>query len=134
MSEKEIIEGINKVLEIEKNTIHCSDGLYDFYRIIQGLLDLYNKEKEKNKKLTNTIKYIKEEKERNKELLNEKESIFDKGYLEGTRDGEEAIRDEIRGKIKELEEDDDTNELLFKLSSAEIRNIIRINLKELLEE
>ena len=68
------------------------------------MYDLYNKEKEENIKLTKIIKYFNEEKERNKELLNEKESVFDKGYFEGTKDGEEEIRDEIRAIIKEYYE------------------------------
>lgn len=46
MSEEEIIDEIN----------FCNEGEYitrEHYQAIQGLLDLYNKEKEKNKELFN---------------------------------------------------------------------------------
>lgn len=56
MSEQEIIENAKRIIEVKNNTIHCSNELYDFYLTIQGLLDLYNKEKEKNKELDYTLK------------------------------------------------------------------------------
>lgn len=97
MSEEEIIESVKYHILLEYNGFCNIDKVS-----LQGILDLYQKEKEENIKLTNTIKYLKEEKERNKELLNEKESVFDKGYFEGTKDGEETIRDEIRFYYKKI--------------------------------
>lgn len=115
MSEEEIINYVEELLRL--NYVQGQP-----YQAIKGLLDLYNKEKQENIKLTNTIKYLKEEKERNKELLNEKESVFDKGYLEGTRDGEETIRDEIRAIIKDYYE------------RKSIPDLVISRIEELLEE
>ena len=99
-------EEVNITIELVKLAIRFEEkGECHIKKItLEQMLDLYQKEKEENIKLTNTIKYLNEEKERSKELLNEKESVFDKGYFEGTKDGEEAIRDEIRAIIKEYYE------------------------------
>lgn len=113
MNEKEIIE----ILKRDMFMFSCEQE-----EAIQGLLDLYDKEKEENIKLTNTIKYLNEEKERNKELLDEKESVFDKGYFEGTKDGEETIRDEIRAIIKDYYE------------RKSIPDLVISRIEELLEE
>jgi len=51
MSEEEIIKNIEDML------LHAETNLLDYEALaIQGLLDLYNKEKEKNKKIEDKIK------------------------------------------------------------------------------
>ena len=53
MSEEEIIRNVKRIIEYKviSNYINDNDS-----RAIQGLLDLYNKEKEKNKKAKEFIK------------------------------------------------------------------------------
>lgn len=63
--------------------------------VIQGLLDLYNKEKEKNKKLN---KYITDKVKTGKEI----QTFINKGYVEQ----EYISKDKIREIIEELENED----------------------------
>lgn len=73
MSEDEIIKRINYVIDKwydENLEIDC--------RWIEGLLDLYNKQKEKNKQ------------------------EYNKGYFQGRRDERDETDSKIKAKIKEL--------------------------------
>ena len=57
MSEEEIIKRLKNVIELNKSFLDCTiKENSNIYKDIQGLLDLYNKEKEKNKKIEETVK------------------------------------------------------------------------------
>lgn len=62
MSEEEIIYIIENVLSNKE--IGLLEATDTFYQAIQGLLDLYNKEKEKNKELEKQYKILEVEKVR----------------------------------------------------------------------
>ena len=53
MSEEEIIEEINDLIEFCKEELKAEHSIFteEHYLALQGILDLYNKEKEENKKL-----------------------------------------------------------------------------------
>ena len=56
MSEEEIIEEVEKELKLAKNIDDVATTIRNEY--IEGLLDLYNKQKEENRKLRNChLKY-----------------------------------------------------------------------------
>ena len=59
MSEEEIIEEVEKELKLAKNIDDVATTIRNEY--IEGLLDLYNKEKEKNKELLQDRKNYAEE-------------------------------------------------------------------------
>lgn len=64
MSEEEIIKRLKNIIEINKSFLGCDiQENSNIYKDIQGLLDLYNKEKIKN------INLIEQLKEYEKELL-----------------------------------------------------------------
>lgn len=88
MSEEEIIEYIEKIKQdysiriIGENNVSGIISTENFNRItaIQGLLDLYNKEKEKNKELENADLSV--------------------VYMNGFYDGEKKWKDKIKVKIE----------------------------------
>ena len=67
MSEEEII----KIIKKELTFFRCTADDIKFKDAIKGLLDLYNKEKEKNKELE----------EENKILTKQLNSAFDRGFI-----------------------------------------------------
>lgn len=88
MSEEEILEIIEK-LQCEYKE-QQNDKKYNDYTVfkakeyskgLQGLLDLYNKEKEKNKELENKIKEYEKIFNRQKELEQEKNNLMKQGWL-----------------------------------------------------
>ena len=85
MSEEEIIKILKDTISLFNNDTHCFTHSDD-ERVgaIQGLLDLYNKEKEKNKKL---------EKQMGKDL--------DVVYLQGVYNERDRWKSKIREKIEE---------------------------------
>lgn len=119
MSEEEIIEIVNDFLKINEiySTNNCPVSyLSEYQQAIKGLLDLYNKEKEKNASLRKEIKLmqscdlVKVIKKQQKEI-EELEIIADdiKGHnivYTDTPEFEDKFisKDIIREKIKELEQ------------------------------
>ena len=88
MSEKEILDIIKDFLQLKE--IHSTDSMSKSFlsvykEAIQGLLDLYNKEKEKNKELENTD--------------------LTTVYMDGFYDGEKKWKDKIREKLEQLKKD-----------------------------
>ena len=60
INEKEIIEKINWAIHVNKMTKSINgDNTHISVNVLQGLLDLYSKEKEKNKKIEDKIKEFK---------------------------------------------------------------------------
>lgn len=114
LSEEEIIKILKDTISLFNNDTHCfthSDN--ERVEAIKGLLDLYNKEKEKNKKLNNLI-YTKL-----------KLNIIENGICQI----DYISKDKIKEKIKYYEE-------LIKTNSEDeeiLRHIIQA-LNELLEE
>ena len=84
MSEKEILEKIEKIIKHFENQEYILNG-QKIYKYIQGLLDLYNEVKEKNASLQKEIKLMKS--------ININDNYISK--------------DKINDKIKELEEKSD---------------------------
>lgn len=116
MSEEEIIDIIKDFLELRE--IYSSDNMrksfLSIYKdAIQGLLDLYNKEKEKNKKLTD--EYLIQRDLINAEFLNE-------NYIS---------KDKINSKIAEYQEILQSP-IIKEDYKKEVEHIIRV-LKELRE-
>ena len=79
MDEKEIIKRLKNIIEINKSFLDCDiQENSNIYKDIQGLLDLYNKEKEKNRK---AIEYIKTHKYRegysHRDLNNNGKLVFE---------------------------------------------------------
>ena len=83
MSEEEIIEQFEHWIEYEKQHKDKINKADELIEIQQGLLDLYNKEKEKNKEL--------------------EEIDLTTVYLDGFYNGEKKWKDKIRQKIKDRE-------------------------------
>lgn len=122
LSEEEIIEIIKDFLDLRE--IHSSDAMAKSFlsiykEAIQGLLDLYNKEKEKNKELdrenqalyesincddnTMLAKLYQKEKEKNKELTDE--YLIQRDLINAEFLNENYIsKDKIIEKIEEYEE------------------------------
>lgn len=121
MSEEEIIKGITNIIYTCNEAIEDEEwysqeereSAEEQVKFVQGLLDLYNKEKEKNK----------ERKERLQEEINENCILKTKLY------GESISKDKIREKIKYYK-DYEGLELYEKFNYGEIVQV----LKELLEE
>lgn len=67
MSKEEIMQGINKTIAFMKEELNAEHSCFSIKELwaLNGLLDLYNKEKEKNKKV---IDYIEKNKEKFKNL------------------------------------------------------------------
>lgn len=115
ISEDEIIKNVKEQIQWSDHTT--------YKMALQGLLDLYQKEKEKNKKLENA------------DLTNV--------YLSGFYDGEKKWKDKISGKIEELDieiqqceyADDDIEEYKNDMEKEKSR-LLRDKkiLQELLEE
>lgn len=120
MNEEEIIGTFEHWIEYEKANKDKINKADELIEIQQGLLDLYQQEKEKNKELTDFIEAI-------EELKQAKKPITDLVYEMNKFEDEFISKDKIRAKIKELE-----NEL--KYENFRDGNLIQINvLKELLE-
>lgn len=57
MSEEEIMQGINRIIAFMKEELKAEHSCFTIKELwsLNGLLDLYNKEKEKNKKIEKKI-------------------------------------------------------------------------------
>ena len=113
LSEEKIKIVDNFTYWYETNTEKGVTSMPDY--ICKGLLDLYNKEKEKNKGLKNKID----------ELENANLTTV---YLSGFYDGENKYKDKIKEKIKEL------RKKTANVVADEINEIIIHVLQDLLEE
>lgn len=138
--------GEEEIIEILEDRDMFIDTLYENYRqstvkpfdkAIQGLLDLYNKEKEKNKKQSVAITEYKEllEQANNKvdELQNTDLAIV---YMTGFYDGENKWKNKIkveRGKYEIMYENLPINPKEHPHSKIEYQIVIGI-LQDLLEE
>ena len=112
MNEEEIIKIIKYMLENKNTDINVIIN----YEAIKGLLDLYNKEKEKNKELSNSYdKLAKECNEENKRcmmLAIEKQDCFEK-YRYNLQQNESLTKEfsnvipvqKIKDKIEELDKE-----------------------------
>lgn len=115
MSEEKLINKIKEIIEVDKNAKIIS-SIYEevFLRdYLQGLLDLYNKEKEKNEILEDTLN----------------NSIDIRKYW--------ISKDKIREKIKELNDEFDernSREEDFNYNYGDEYAFVVEKLKELLEE
>lgn len=106
MSEEEIIKETNEWLKYDSNFINLPE--YDaknLYKVVQGLLDLYQKEKQTSHFLQSELdqanaKLI-EEKQKNKELENADLTTV---YINGFYDGEKKWKDKINEKIADYTE------------------------------
>lgn len=150
MSEEEII----KVLKCEDIFDTANEGIlellnkengYDLnilkQQAIQGLLDLYNKEKalaenhriafEKQTENLHEMECLyNKEKEKNEELENADLTTV---YMNGYYDGEKKWKDKIKEKIQQVK-DSKENYTFKELTSEDIRRTIITNLQDLLEE
>ena len=87
MNEEEVLKTINNML------VHAENQLLDYEALaIQGLLDLYNKEKEKNEKL---------ERQMGKDL--------DIVYIKGIYDERDKWENKIKAKIEEVDKDENAS-------------------------
>lgn len=123
MSEEEIIKDLKNFIALaqkEENFIYYSEYKFDneLAERVQILLDLYNKEKEKNKKLTD--EYLIQRDLINAEFLNE-------NYIS---------KDKIKEKIEELEKEKSkyTGYKGLEFSRTGLINAQKLVLQELLEE
>ena len=133
MNEEEIIKIIKYMLENKNTDINVIIN----YEAIKGLLDLYNKEKEKNKELSNSYdKLAKECNEENKRcmmLAIEKQDCFEK-YRYNLQQNESLTKEfsnvipvqKIKDKIEELNKE-------IK-SCTEIDAIFKIKQQQILQE
>ena len=111
LSEEEIIKIIKEKVILDYNCYNSIDKIE--LEAIQGLLDLYNKEKEKNKNLLLQLK------DSENELLEVTNNIIS--------------TDEIGEKIKELEKNKNTEVNIFSHDFFTLERTIKV-LEELLEE
>ena len=118
LSEEEIIKYIKDEIENETDTYHWFDDMPDnktrkqieeSINAHKGLLDLYNKEKEKNKELEN--------------------ADLTTVYMDGFYDGEKKWKYKIRDKIKAIEK-----ETWYLSDGFDARQSCIEELQELLEE
>lgn len=137
MSEEEIIQGIDDIKH------HFFKDIKEQYYIeyINGLSDLYNKEKEKNKELTDLVEAI-------EEFKRLKRPVMDLVHEMQKFEDEFISKDKIKEIIKQLEKEQEQNKkeltrgidylsnVMIEAASKKIRiNLsIREYLQELLEE
>lgn len=115
LSEEEIIKTIKNMLE------HSETQLLDYEALaIQGLLDLYQKEKELSLiRFKNLVK-----------IQEEKDKIYNEGYLQGVKDE----RDNTEEHIKEVIQGLDKNIASVNDNLSENYKYAKKMLQELLEE
>lgn len=107
MNKEEILKNINEMIELIDD--ECYLSIPEDIESIKGLLDLYNKEKEKNEmrryneieQTKGLLKLYNQEKEKNKELEKEYDKLA-KYFTEN-----HISKDKIKDKIKEIKETED---------------------------
>ena len=143
MSEEEIIKTIN--VNLDKIKSLCTDDCINKTVVIdpleyaiKGLLDLYNKEKEKNEKLLDEamVTYFDDE-EIKKSIANYLEKLLEKN-IQKDYISKDKIRAKIEPKLKELDKEIKTEYEVYG-NSKELQDLediynFLIDIKELLEE
>lgn len=115
MSEEEIINVVRDYINYIRFNEKAKYSINQWQMAIEDLLDLYDKEKEKNAKLERDLKHkndlIKQaDKDLEREYVHIEElenADLTTVYINGFYDGEKKWKDRIREKIKELEQERD---------------------------
>lgn len=97
MNEEEVLKTINNML------LHAETQLLDYEALaIQGLLKLYNKEKEKNKEHKTRIRNLECKIIRQKEQIS---GLRSKYHVDAWLEDDYISKDKIKAKIEELDEE-----------------------------
>lgn len=138
MSEEEIIQSINNVLKY-KSEINLAPFKIT---VVEGLLDLYNKEKEKNKELTIKNHFLKNEsnaygeaivKLDNQLKVTNQEIEYLNCIIESDKDNY-IHKDKIRETSKFFEKEIKEDGVLTKLNNYDLLRAVINRLQDLLEE